>query len=122
VTDQHYLTNLRVFQAYLTGYLRDLPQINPDMVLVVRQLEATQYGLPLQIWTFAREKERIPFEQVLSSILSEIYAMLPEFGLRAFQVRADMDLQETRRLEVIDQHERDDDLDLSSLGDEALAP
>jgi miniconductance mechanosensitive channel len=86
-----YFTNLGLFRVYATAFLKNHPKINADMMLMVRQLEPTEFGLPLQFYTFTTEQEYIPYEQVQSDLFDIILAMVPEFGLKVFQVRADVD-------------------------------
>ena len=86
-----YFTNLGLFRVYATTFLENHPKINPEMMLMVRQLEPTENGLPLQFYAFTTEQEFIPYERVQSDLFDVLLAMLPEFGLRAFQSRADID-------------------------------
>lgn len=86
-----YFTNLGLFRVYATAFLKNHPKINADMMLMVRQLEPTEFGLPLQFYTFTTEQDFIPYEKVQSDLFDIILAMVPEFGLKVFQVRADID-------------------------------
>lgn len=79
------LTNLGTLRAYMQHYLRQHPQINQNMTLMVRQLAATEHGIPLQIYCFSAEKAWVKFEAIQSDIFDHFIAILPEFGLRAYQ-------------------------------------
>jgi miniconductance mechanosensitive channel len=79
------ITNLGTFRRYIEEYLRFHPKIKDDMALVVRQLQPTAEGLPIEILTFCSEKEIPVYEAIQSDIFDHLLAVLPEFGLRVFQ-------------------------------------
>ena len=79
------LTNIGVFRAYLKRYLESLPTINPDLLYMVRQLQPTEKGIPLEIYFFTTVKEWAPYEAVQADVFDHVLAVVPEFGLRIFQ-------------------------------------
>lgn len=79
------LTNLGTFRAYLESYLHNHPQLNEHLTMMVRQLAPTENGLPLEIYCYSKRKEWVIFEGIQSDIFDHVMAMLPEFGLRAYQ-------------------------------------
>lgn len=83
------LTNLGVFRAYLTYYLRHNKRVNPAYDVVVRQLQATQNGLPLEVSCFINAKSFTAFENAQSEIFEHIYAVLAAFDLNIFQAKPD---------------------------------
>lgn len=78
-------TNLGVFRAYLENYLRSLPEVNQEMQLMVRQLQSTDTGLPLELYFFSHTKEWIDFEKVQADVFDHVLAVVPEFHLSVFQ-------------------------------------
>jgi miniconductance mechanosensitive channel len=78
-------TNLGLFRLYLTEYLKCHPQINPKMLIVARQLDPTEHGLPLEIIAFAANKDFVPFETIQANVMEHIFVMLPSFGLLPYQ-------------------------------------
>lgn len=78
-------TNLGVFRAYLECYLKSLPQVNKEMTYMVRQLQPTEKGIPLEIYFFSIEKSWIPYEKVQADVFDHLLAVIPEFDLRVFQ-------------------------------------
>lgn len=78
-------TNLGVFRAYLECYLRNLPAVNKDMTYMVRQLQPTEKGIPMEIYFFSVEKSWIPYEKVQADVFDHVLAVIPEFDLRVFQ-------------------------------------
>lgn len=79
------LTNLGTFRAYLVNYLRQHPGIRQDMTFLVRQLQPTSEGLPVEIYVFANDTRLSQFEDIQSNIFDHVLAIAPEFGLRVFQ-------------------------------------
>jgi miniconductance mechanosensitive channel len=83
--DETPATNLGLFRLYLTAYLEHHPQINPQMLVIVRQLDPTQNGLPLEIIAFVFNKDFIPYETIQANVMEHVFTMLPLFGLVPFQ-------------------------------------
>jgi miniconductance mechanosensitive channel len=67
------------------NYLRNHSGVHKGMTLLVRQMDPTPEGLPLEIYCFANITVWASFEQIQSDIFDHLYAVLPEFGLSAFQ-------------------------------------
>ncbi len=85
------LTNLGVFRQYAISYLRAHQQVNQDLTLMVRQLQPTEHGVPLQLYTFSLEKRWVPYEGIQSDIFDHLFASLHRFGLRAYQMPSGYD-------------------------------
>lgn len=79
------MTNIGVFRAYIGAYLHNHPKINNEMTSMVRQLQPTDKGLPLQIYVFSNDKRWVEYEKIQSDIFDHIFAVAPEFDLRVFQ-------------------------------------
>lgn len=78
-------TNLGVFRAYLKGYLHNHPQVHNDMTFLVRQLEPSEKGIPMEIYVFSKIQEWAKYEDLQADIFDHIFAVVPEFGLQVFQ-------------------------------------
>ena len=78
-------TNLGVFRNYLEAYLRNNPNINTELTLMVRQLEPSETGIPIQIYVFSKVQAWVEYEGIQSDIFDHILAVIPEFGLKVFQ-------------------------------------
>ncbi len=79
------MTNLGTFRQYMLGYLRAHPMINRDMTFLVRQLQPTELGLPLEIYVYSADKNWVNYEAIQADIFDHLFAVLPYFDLRAFQ-------------------------------------
>ena len=79
------MTNVGTFRAYLIEYLRRHPKIHNEMTFLVRQLQPTDKGLPIEIYVFSNDQRWVQYEDVQADIFDHIFASLPEFGLRPFQ-------------------------------------
>ena len=83
------VTNLGTFRAYVERYLKQHPGIPTEMTLLVRQLQPTTEGLPLEIYCFTRSTAWGEYEGVQSDVFDHLLAILPAFGLRVFQASSD---------------------------------
>ena len=78
-------TNLGVFRAYLLRYLQNEVPINKNMTLMIRQLQPTETGLPMQLYFFTDTVDWIKYEGIQADVFDHVLAVIPEFGLRVFQ-------------------------------------
>jgi len=88
--------NLGLLRRYLERYLAAHPRVNTDMIIMVRQMEPTPSGLPLQLYFFSNVTEWKEFEHIQSEIFDHVYAVIGEFGLKIFQTPAGSDLSQLR--------------------------
>lgn len=77
--------NLTLFRRYAERYLASCKEVNEDMTLMVRQLEPTNTGLPVEFYFFVHDKEWVNYEHNLAAIMEHIYAVTPDFGLSIYQ-------------------------------------
>ncbi|WP_337940171.1 mechanosensitive ion channel family protein [Parabacteroides sp.] len=89
-------TNLGVFRAYLVNYLKSNPDVNKDLTCMVRQLQPTEKGIPMELYFFAATTVWIPYEGIQADVFDHILAILPEFGLQVFQEVSGSDLRHLR--------------------------
>lgn len=86
-------TNLTLFRYYILGYLRKISNLNQDASLMVRTLQPTENGLPLELYAFYIPPDWSDFEDFQARLFEHIFAILPEFGLKAFQRPSGRDVQ-----------------------------
>jgi len=87
------MTNLGVFRKYLEEYLRHHPKIHQNMTFLVRHLQPTEKGIPIEIYVFSKEQEWAKYEEVQADIFDHILAVIPEFELSVFQFPTGNDLK-----------------------------
>ena len=80
------MTNIGTFRKYLEAYLREMSELRQDMTLIVRQLQPTERGLPIEIYCFNADQRWVQYESTQSDILDHVFASLDWFDLRAFQL------------------------------------
>lgn len=90
-------TNLGVFRAYLLRYLQSLPEVNKQLTYMVRHLQPTDTGLPIELYFFSSVKEWVPYENLQADVFDHILAVIPEFGLSVFQNVSGSDLRALRK-------------------------
>jgi miniconductance mechanosensitive channel len=93
LTNGRWLTNIGTFRMYIIEYLKKHPQSNKDLLMLVRQLEPTERGLPLQIYLFTKTTAWAEYEAIQADIFDHLIAVASEFGLRIFQQPAGYDFQ-----------------------------
>lgn len=91
--NQRRLTNLGTFRAYVEFYLRQHQGIAQNQSLMVRQLQPTGEGLPLEVYTFTNTTAWVAYEAIQSDIFDHLIAILPEFGLRIYQAPSGYDFR-----------------------------
>ena len=83
--DERRLTNVGTFREYLELWLSSNPNINLEMTHMVRQLQPTPTGLPLEIYCFSARQSWIDYENIQSDIFDHVFAVMELFSLKAFQ-------------------------------------
>ncbi|WP_282131104.1 mechanosensitive ion channel family protein [Pseudoalteromonas aliena] len=79
------VSNLGLFRRYAEGYLKQHSKINTSLTLMVRELQPLNHGLPIEFYCFSEDKRWIPYEHLQAEIMDHLLAVLPIFGLRAYQ-------------------------------------
>jgi miniconductance mechanosensitive channel len=87
------ITNIGTFRAYLEHYLKSHHGINQSMTLMVRQLDPTPTGLPLQLYCWCNTTVWTDYERIMSDIFDHVIAILPEFGLSVHQSPSGVDIR-----------------------------
>ena len=77
--------NMTLFRQYMEKYLASREDVNADMTLMVRQLEATSTGMPVELYFFIRNKEWVVFEHTVAEIMEYTYATAKDFNLKIYQ-------------------------------------
>ncbi len=78
-------TNVGIFRAYLKQFLSAHPLIHDEMTFLVRQLQPTAQGLPIEIYVFSKDQVWANYEAIQADIFDHVIAAVPEFDLRVFQ-------------------------------------
>lgn len=79
------ITNIGTFRKYIEHYLKEHPKLNKNLTLIVRQLQVTPNGLPLEIYVFSSDQRWAFYEGIQSDIFDHIFAIIPEFDLKLYQ-------------------------------------
>ena len=90
------LTNVGTFRAYIEAYLQNNSKIHPEMTFLIRQLEPTARGLPIQIYVFTNDTDWVRYEGIQADIFDHLLAIIPEFGLKVFQSPTGKDFSKLR--------------------------
>ena len=86
--------NLYVFRHYVEYYLRHHPGVNQDMTMLVRQMQPTAQGMPIELYFFSADTAWLKYERLQAEVFDHLLATLPIFGLKVFQSPTGMDLHD----------------------------
>ncbi|WP_425917447.1 mechanosensitive ion channel family protein [Acinetobacter sp. TSRC1-2] len=98
--NQRRLTNLGTFRAYIDFYLKQHPGIAQNQSLIIRQLQPTSEGLPLEIYAFTNTTVWKDYEAIQSDIFDHLIAIIPEFGLKVYQAPSGADFKQFAAVSV----------------------
>lgn len=85
--------NLYIFRHYVQYYLSHHPKVNQDMIMLVRQLQPTAEGMPIELYFFSADTAWINYEHLQGEVFDHVLAVLHKFGLKVFQSPTGLDLQ-----------------------------
>ena len=108
--EARHATNLGLLRLYIVRYLSQKVPVNRSMTLMVRELQPTESGIPLQLYFFTDTVVWVEYERIQADVFDHLLAVIPEFGLRVFQNPTGRDFQELQR----------NDADASSNGSPSL--
>ena len=77
--------NISLYRKYIENFIASRNEVNNNMFYVVRQLDSSQGGLPLEFYFFLFSKDTKPYEHDSAEIMDCIYAIAREYGLVIFQ-------------------------------------
>lgn len=85
--------NLYIFRHYIDYYLRHHPKVNQDMIMLVRQLQPTDHGMPIELYFFSANTMWVKYEALQAEVFDHVLAVVHRFGLKVFQSPSGLDLQ-----------------------------
>ena len=87
------LTNVGTFRYYVKQYLRNHSKIHDNMTFMIRQLQPTEKGLPLEIYVFTTDTNWVNYEEIQADIFDHLLTSVPEFGLSIYQDPTGLDFR-----------------------------
>lgn len=88
-------TNLGIFRVYLNLYLKNHPHVHHDMIYMVRQLQPTEQGIPLELYFFTDTTAWLEYESIQADVFDHVLSILPTFDLQIYQNISGSDLLNT---------------------------
>ena len=79
------LTNIGVFREYVFNYLKNNQHIDQEGTILVRQLENTPQGMPLEIYCFTNDSQWANYEDIQADIFDHLLEASKEFDLEVIQ-------------------------------------
>ena len=75
------LTNIGVFRKYMETFIEQHSAINKDMMIMVRQLQPSAQGLPIEIYAFSSDKRWANYEFIIADVFDHMIASVNDFDL-----------------------------------------
>lgn len=88
--------NMTLFRRHIERYLEKSPLVNHSMTCMVRQLEPTPSGLPVQLYFFTNTTAWVDYEHIQADVFDYVYAVVQKFGLRIYQTPSGHDIVDLR--------------------------
>ena len=77
--------NLYIFRHYMDYYLKHHPEVHQDMTILVRQLQPTSEGMPIELYFFSADTAWLRYEHLQAEVFDHLLAVLHSFDLKVFQ-------------------------------------
>lgn len=87
-------TNIGLYRKYIEFYLKNHPSINTEHTLMVRQLQPTTEGIPVEVYCFTNTTDWAIYEGIMADIFDHLYAATRHFDLALFQKPTGADVRE----------------------------
>ena len=95
-------SNLELFRLYIERYIEQQPWLNKDMIHMVRHLQSSDTGVPLQIYAFTSTTVWVEYERIQAALFEHIMAIAPLFDIKIFQRPSGGDLEKKATIEEIE--------------------
>lgn len=79
------LTNMGLYRQYIKNYLSSHPDIHKELLLIVRQLQPTSKGLPLELYFFTATTVWVRYEDIVSDVFDHVTAAAKYFHLELYE-------------------------------------
>lgn len=90
------LTNITMLRRALMKYLKENPRVNQELMVMVRQLQPTPQGMPLELYFFSADKQWVAYETLQADVFDYVMASVPQYGLHIFQSPMGEDIKELK--------------------------
>ncbi|MBQ7998577.1 MAG: mechanosensitive ion channel [Bacteroidales bacterium] len=84
--EKEQITNLQLYRMYLLKMILENPQINKELMVMIRYLQPGPQGIPVQIYCFSKNKSWVTYEGIQAAILEQAIASASIFGIKMFQI------------------------------------
>lgn len=87
------ITNIGLFRMYVLFYAQQNPNIHKEHALMVRQLQPTEHGLPIELYMFTNDVRWVYYESILSDLFDHLFASTKYFKLEVFESPSSADFR-----------------------------
>ena len=86
-------TNVDLYARCINRFIDRHPRVNHKMLSMVRQLQPTECGLPIEMYFFTADVRWVQHEHLQTEIVSFVLAIAPLFDVRIYQAPNTLDLR-----------------------------
>ena len=79
-------TNSQLYRVYITRYIKEHPVVAKNLDIIIAQRQPGEFGLPIEVYFFLKQKEWAQFEKIQSDIFDHLIAKASDFGLKLYQL------------------------------------
>ncbi len=90
------MTNIGLFRQYINRYAKNHPKLRQDMTMLIRQLQSTEHGLPIELYMFTDDIRWAVYEDIMSDIFDHLLSAIKYFNLEVFEAPASDDIRSLR--------------------------
>jgi miniconductance mechanosensitive channel len=95
-------TNLELLRVYIEKYMESQPWLNREMLHMVRHLQSSETGVPLQVYAFTNTTVWVEYERIQAALFEHIMSIAPLFDIRIFQRPSGVDLEKRIGVEELE--------------------
>jgi miniconductance mechanosensitive channel len=87
--DDRPVSNLAAFEIWLRRMLASNENITKELTCMVRQTEAADTGIPVEVYAFTKTRNWTEYENIQTEIFNQIFITIPKFKLQIYQRSGD---------------------------------
>ncbi len=99
VSSSSKVVNMQLFRHYIEQYLSQHADVNKNLMMMVRQLQSTNYGVPVELYFFTNTTQWVQYEKIQAEVFEHLFAVAHDFGLRIFQSPSGLDINSPMHVE-----------------------
>lgn len=101
-------TNAGIFRKYAQWYIENHPGVSKDKIIMLRQLQPTEHGMPFEVYLFANTVSWVPYEETMADIFDHLIAAVPYFDLEIYEAPTGTDFDSESKFQLLNPEDLND--------------